>query len=144
VIRGLADGGTTILVTTHYMDEAEYCDRVGLMVAGKLAALDTPAALKQTFVPGRVYEVQGATIADMQKAATDLGLLDVEQFGTGLHVRIAQDGPDPEKLRSELAARGIPVTGVIDADVTLEDVFLSVVGKAEKKAPTAAKASKPS
>jgi hypothetical protein len=80
----------------------------------------------------------------MQKAATDLGLLDVEQFGTGLHVRIAQDGPDPEKLRSELAARGIPVTGVIDADVTLEDVFLSVVGKAEKKAPTAAKASKPS
>ena len=58
--------------------------------------------------------------------------------------RLGQDGPDPEKLRSELAARGIPVTGVIDADVTLEDVFLSVVGKAEKKAPTAAKASKPS
>ena len=65
VIRRLADEGTTILVTTHYMDEAEYCDRVGLMVAGKLAALDTPESLKRTFVPGRIYEVQGASVADV-------------------------------------------------------------------------------
>jgi ABC-2 type transport system ATP-binding protein len=132
LIRRLADEGTTIFVTTHYMDEAEYCDRVGLMVAGKLAALDTPEGLKQSFVPGRVYEVQGARIAEVQKAAADLALLDIEQFGAALHVRVAKDGPDAEKLRSEFTGRGVHVTSVIDAEVTLEDVFLRVVGGAAK------------
>jgi ABC-2 type transport system ATP-binding protein len=142
VIRRLADGGTTILVTTHYMDEAEYCDRVGLMVAGKLAAMDTPESLKRTFVPGRIYEVQGANVADVQKASADLALLNIEPFGVGLHVRIAKGGPEPEKLKSELVSRGVPVTSVSDADVTLEDVFLCVVGGAAKpKAPAEAKSS---
>jgi len=136
VIRRLADAGTTILVTTHYMDEAEYCDRVGLMVAGKLAALDTPDALKRTWVPGRIYEVMGATVAEVQKAGADLHLLDVESFGAGLHARIASDGPDADTLKGELRRRGVAVTRVSDADVTLEDVFLSVVGGAAKKAAT--------
>lgn len=143
VIRHLADGGTTIFVTTHYMDEAEYCDRVGLMVAGKLAALDTPEGLKRSFVPGRMYEVQGASVAEMKKAALDLALLDIEPFGAALHVRVAKDGPDADKLRAELTSRGVRVTGVIDADVTLEDVFLQVVGSAAKPgaAPQEAKTS---
>jgi ABC-2 type transport system ATP-binding protein len=143
VIRHLADTGTTIFVTTHYMDEAEYCDRVGLMVAGKLAALDTPEGLKRTFVPGRVYEVQGASMAEMQKTATDLALLDIEPFGNMLHVRVAKDGPDAERLRAALTSHGVHVTGVVDAEVTLEDVFLQVVGGAAKpsKAPEGAKAS---
>jgi len=143
VIRHLADSGTTIFVTTHYMDEAEYCDRVGLMVGGKLAALDTPAGLKRTFVPGRVYEVQGASVAEVKKAATDLALLDIEPFGNVLHVRVAKDGPDAEKLRDELTRHGVHVTGVIDAEVTLEDVFLQVVGGATKpsQAPQEAQAS---
>jgi drug efflux transport system ATP-binding protein len=132
VIRRLADEGTTILVTTHYMDEAEYCDRVGLMVAGKLAALDTPESLKRTFVPGRIYELQGANLAEVQKAAADLALVDIEPFGVGLHVRIAKDGPDVETLKRALTGRGVPVASVIDADVTLEDVFLCVVGGAGK------------
>jgi ABC-2 type transport system ATP-binding protein len=114
------------------MDEAEYCDRVGLMVAGKLAALDTPESLKRTFVPGRIYELQGASVADVEKAAADLALLDIEPFGVGLHVRIARDGPDVETLKRALTGRGIPVASVIDADVTLEDVFLCVVGGAGK------------
>jgi len=141
VIRRLADGGTTILVTTHYMDEAEYCDRVGLMVAGKLAALDTPEQLKRTLVPGRMYEVQGASVTELRKAATGLSLLDVEPFGAGLHVRIAKDGPDAETFKRELARRGVPVTSVSEAEITLEDVFLCVVGGAAKPGaprPTAA------
>jgi ABC-2 type transport system ATP-binding protein len=130
LIRRLADDGTTIFVTTHYMDEAEYCDRVGLMVAGKLAALDTPERLKQIFVPGRIYEVHGPSVAEVQKAATGLPLLSVEPFGAALHVRVAEGGPDAETLRRELTSRGAPVTSVSDAEVTLEDVFLRVVGDA--------------
>jgi ABC-2 type transport system ATP-binding protein len=132
LIRRMADAGTTIFVTTHYMDEAEYCDRVGLMVAGKLAALDSPGDLKRTFVPGRMYEVQGADVAEVQRAAGDLALLGVEPFGAALHVRVAEGGPDAETLKRELTRRGASVTNVSDADVTLEDVFLCVVGGAEK------------
>jgi ABC-2 type transport system ATP-binding protein len=140
VIRRLADAGTTIFVTTHYMDEAEYCDRVGLMVAGKLAALDTPEGLKRTFVPGRMYEVQGASAADVRKAATDLALVDIEPFGAALHVRVAKGGPEAEKLRADLVDRGVHLTGVVDAEVTLEDVFLQVVGGAAKPSQGPARA----
>jgi ABC-2 type transport system ATP-binding protein len=141
VIRRLASGGTTILVTTHYMDEAEYCDRVGLMVGGKIAALDTPESLKRTFVPGRVYEVQcvgGLGVEGLRKAAAELALVDIEPFGVGFHVRIAKDGPDPEQLKSELGRRGVAWTSVTETDVTLEDVFLCVVGGAEKPAKATA------
>jgi ABC-2 type transport system ATP-binding protein len=76
VIRRLADAGTTIFVTTHYMDEAEYCDRVGLMVAGKLAALDTPEGLKRTFgpppLPWRVF--YAASRLDFNFNSNSIGL----------------------------------------------------------------------
>jgi ABC-2 type transport system ATP-binding protein len=142
LIRRLADEGTTIFVTTHYMDEAEYCDRIGLMVAGKLAALDTPEGLKRTFVPGRMYELLGADAAEVQKSATDLALLSVEPLGATRHVRVAEGGPDAQALKHALDQRGAHVTSIGDAEVTLEDVFLCVVGGAEKtKAPAEAKAS---
>jgi len=60
-IRRLAREGTTIFVTTHYLDEAEYCGRIGLMVDGRLVALDTPDALKKRYVPDRVLAVRAAT-----------------------------------------------------------------------------------
>lgn len=127
LIRRMAASGTTIFVTTHYMDEAEYCDRVGLMVAGRLAALDTPAALKRKFVPGRMLEVRGARTGDVRSLPHVLG---VEPFGAALHVHVADDGPDAAALRDALSRRGVPAAGVSDAPVTLEDVFLAVVGGA--------------
>lgn len=130
LIRRLADEGTTVFVTTHYMDEAEYCDRVGLMVAGELAALDTPDRLKQTFVPGRMYEVHGAGALAVRNAASGLNVLDVEPFGAALHVRVAENGPDPETLGRELGRRGVRISSIGAAEVTLEDVFLRVVGSA--------------
>ncbi|MFH0899883.1 MAG: ABC transporter ATP-binding protein, partial [Pseudomonadota bacterium] len=60
VIRMLATQGTTLLVTTHHLDEAEYCDRVGLMVDGSLVALDTPLELKRQYVSGTLYAVEAA------------------------------------------------------------------------------------
>ena len=124
LIRRLAAGGTTIFVTTHYMDEAEYCDRVGLMVAGRLAALDTPARLKTTFVPGRMLEVRGAQRAAV---AAVTGVLGVEPFGAALHVRVGDGGPDAGALAAALGMPG----AVSPTEVTLEDVFLAVVGGAQ-------------
>ena len=57
IVRELKKSGTTIFLTTHYMDEAEYCDRVSIMVDGKIKALDTPAGLKSTFGVNTMYDV---------------------------------------------------------------------------------------
>jgi len=124
LIRRLARGGATIFVTTHYMDEAEYCDRVGLMVDGRLAALDTPSGLKRTHAPGRMFEVRGARAREVSAA---LPGATVEPFGAALHVRPGDPRVDARELSRELAARVGPVD-VAETDVTLEDVFLRVVG----------------
>ena len=139
LIRRLARGGTTIFVTTHYMDEAEYCDRVGLMVDGRLAALDTPAALKRTFAPGRMFEVHGARAAAVASAIPGAT---VEPFGAALHVRPKDASIDVESLRRLLGEHGIAASAVSETEATLEDVFLRVVG-AESRTRLSA-ASKPS
>src|SRR5512143_2560339 len=64
LIYELAENGVTILVTTHYMDEAEYCERVGIMRDGKLLAMDTPTALKRTIIPGDVWEIFAEPLQD--------------------------------------------------------------------------------
>jgi ABC-2 type transport system ATP-binding protein len=127
IIRRLARGGSTIFVTTHYMDEAEYCDRVGLMVDGRLAALDTPAGLKRTFAPGRMFEVRGAHAKEVTAALPGAS---VEPFGAALHVRPKDAQVGADEIARTLAARGVAQTGITETDVTLEDVFLRVVGSA--------------
>ena len=129
LIRALADEGTTVFVTTHYLDEAEYCDRVGLMVDGRLATLDTPTELKRVYVPGRMLEVHGASLGELRNASTSLPILDIEPFGTAFHVRVADDGPTDRDLRRLLDPDGLAGITVADAEVTLEDVFLRVVGE---------------
>jgi len=127
IIRALAAGGTTVFVTTHYMDEAEYCDRVGLMVDGRLAALDTPAGLKAAFVPGRILRVRGLERAAARALSGVDGVLAVEPFGAGHHVRLGPDAPLPAALRAE----GL---GIEEVEAGLEDVFLAVVGAAARGA----------
>jgi ABC-2 type transport system ATP-binding protein len=122
IIRRIADAGTTVFVTTHYMDEAEYCARVGLMADGALVALDTPEALKRTWVPGRLLEVRGDRL-DAAALEALPGVEHVEPFGAGLHVR----GPElrVEDVRAALDGGG----EVEEIAPTLEDVFLEVVRK---------------
>jgi len=126
LIRSLAASGT-VFVTTHYMDEAEYCDRVGLMVAGRLPALDTPAGLKTRFVPGRIWVVRGPGLRGEDARARLLalpGAVEVQTLGAGLRVRVAAQAPtDAAAIQAALSG---PVS--IDEDeATLEDVFLAVV-----------------
>jgi ABC-2 type transport system ATP-binding protein len=125
IIRHLAASGTTIFVTTHYMDEAEYCARVGLMVAGELVALDTPAALKATHVKGTLLAVRGRRLA--ADALADLpGVADVVRFGAGLHVR--GEGLDAARVRAAAESHGASDVTVEPIEPTLEDVFLAVAG----------------
>ncbi|MCC7380320.1 MAG: ABC transporter ATP-binding protein [Deltaproteobacteria bacterium] len=129
LIGDLATEGTTVFVTTHYMDEAELCHRVGLMVAGELVALDTPAALKRAHVPGRLFRVSGERLdAMVPRLSSTPGVLEVHPFGAGLHVR--SEVPAAERILAEIRALQ-PAAHVEAIDPSLEDVFLAVVRSRE-------------
>src|SRR5512140_2140580 len=99
LIRDLSSAGTTVFVTTHYLDEAEYCRRIGLMVDGRLIALDTPAGLKRTFVPERVLIARGRRLPAAAAVLRRLpGVAAVEPFGAALHVRVDPDRWDAERI----------------------------------------------
>ncbi len=126
LIYDLVSQGVTALVTTHYMDEAEYCGRVGIMRSGKLLAVDTPSNLKEKALPGWAWDV----FADPLMAA--LKVLEacpcVLRAGlAGDHLRaISPFQTDAQTLQSALQAGGIPQARVERVEATLEDVFLAL------------------
>lgn len=126
LIYRLVERGTTALVTTHYMDEAEYCSRVGIMSSGRLLALDSPGALKRDAFGGRAWDVQAEPLLP---ALAALGACPdiVRVVLAGDHLR-AITPPDRQEtcLRDCLQRAGITVRLLEPAEPTLEDVFLSL------------------
>ncbi len=126
LIYALAAEGVTVLVTTHYMDEAEYCGRVGMMRDGRLLALDTPAALKKQVIPGDVWEVQAGPLeVALNAPATCAGVLRVGLAGDHLRM-IVRRGMKEKDLRLELKSAGLARVAFARGEPTLEDVFLSL------------------
>jgi ABC-2 type transport system ATP-binding protein len=132
VIRQLASQGTTIFVTTHYLDEAEHCRRIGLMSAGKLIALDTPAALKREYVPGQVFIVRGRNLGRAAEALRgQLGVGAVEPFGAGLHLQVDGTRWNAASLAQAIRGGGSSEVAVEASEPSLEDVFLAALGRSE-------------
>ncbi|MFH1139895.1 MAG: ABC transporter ATP-binding protein [Pseudomonadota bacterium] len=130
LIYDLADNGITIFVTTHYMEEAEYCHRIGLINKGKLIALGSPAELKSERLEGRVFELETSDVLAAEEAASGRPeVLDAAVFGRALHVRLAE-GVEPEAVLSPaLAGVGLKITRLKRIDPSLEDVFVALVGR---------------
>ncbi|MEI6225283.1 MAG: DUF4162 domain-containing protein, partial [Deltaproteobacteria bacterium] len=119
-----------VFVPTHYLYEAKYCRRIGLMVDGRLVALDTPAELKRTWVPDRVLLVRGRNLtAGAADLRTRPGVRAAEPFGAGLHLRVDPAAWSGEAVRAVLETSGGEGVSVEVAEPTLEDVFLAVVGR---------------
>jgi ABC-2 type transport system ATP-binding protein len=128
LINDLSSRGVTVFVTTHYLDEAEYCHRLALMHAGRIAALGTVAELKGTFGDRVLVEVR--TAAPMEALRALDGVTAVEKcslFGTALHVLLRPGAEGAAPLAAALAARGIPVEALTPVEPSLEDVFMEVV-----------------
>jgi drug efflux transport system ATP-binding protein len=122
----LAAGGVTVFVTTHYMDEAEYCGRVGIMRDGKLLAMDTPAELKRTVIPGEVWELQVEPLQEgLEACGRCEGILRVGLAGDHLRV-IAARGTSEKQLRKRIRTNGLLIQSLEHGEPTLEDVFLSL------------------
>ena len=126
LIYELAGGGATVLVTTHYMDEAEYCGRVGIMRDGKLMEMDTPARLKESVVPGDVWEVSAEPLQEGLNACDRCeGILRVGLAGDHLRL-ITRRGMRENELRSRLRTAGLVIHSLERGEPTLEDVFLAL------------------
>ena len=126
LIYVLAAQGVTIFVTTHYMDEAEYCGRVGIMREGKLLAIDTPAELKRTVIPGDIWELHVEPLQKgLEACARYTGILRVGLASDHLKV-IAGRGLSERQLRAGIRTNGLTILALERGEPTLEDVFLSL------------------
>jgi ABC-2 type transport system ATP-binding protein len=140
MINQLADRGVAVLVTTHYLEEAEQCNRLGFMVAGELVAEGTPSGIKAA-QPGRLLEL----VTDQPQRAADLLKLDWERwrvslFGDRLHVIVDEAAElGIARLRRQLGSHGITVRQAREDRFSLEDVFIAVVEQARKVGKVASK-----
>ena len=128
LIEDMSRDGVTILVTTHYLDEAEHCHRIAIMNAGKLAAIGTSVELKGIFAKRAIVEIQSRQPVDVMKALD--GMPDVEKttvFGTAIHAVLRSPSLDANALIAHLRNHGLAVDGVERVMPSLEDVFLDVV-----------------
>ncbi len=130
LIYALSAEGVTVLITTHYMDEAEYCNRIALINQGKLVALGSPAELKHGSLKGNLFLVDcddpGALLAALQIAPD---VRDVAPFGPSLHLMLDRGQADLPGVEQFLAARGLSWTRIEPIDPTLEDVFVQLIKK---------------
>lgn len=135
MINQLADAGAAILVTTHYLEESEQCNRLGFMAAGQVVAEGSPSSIKSR-QQGHLLEF----IVDQPQRAADILKSDAERwrvslFGTRLHVISDQDVETAKwKTTEKLAEHGVKVIGAREQRFSLEDVFISVVQKARQQA----------
>jgi ABC-2 type transport system ATP-binding protein len=137
----LADAGTTILVSTHYMDEAERCHGLAILDLGVLVADGTPDALTAALV-GRTVAVHAAQPRQAQRTLLAVpGVLSVAQIGNSLRVLTTADGDAVERLRAALAKAGLQAD-VAPSQPNLEDVFVAATrgrdGDADRRRDRAA------
>ncbi|HCE17184.1 MAG TPA: ABC transporter ATP-binding protein [Anaerolinea thermolimosa] len=127
VIYRLASTGITVMVTTHYMDEAEYCQRVGIMQGGRLLAMDSPEHLKAT-LPGRVWEVHTPSLTEAFRVLERMpGVRRVGLSSDYLRV-VSEREITPEAIQRELSRHGIEEVEIHTTRASLEDVFLFLAG----------------
>lgn len=124
LIYDLAHNGTTIFVTTHYMDEAEHCERVGFMHSGQLLAIDTPRALKARYLHGTAWALAAHPLLEAVELLSGLpGVAQARLHGDRAQAIVTSAEWTPETLATKLREQGVTVTSVEATEPTLEDVF---------------------
>ena len=127
LIHRMAEEGVTVFVTTHYMEEAEYCNRLALIFRGKVVALGTPSELKQGSMKGELLLVEceplGDAVEALQKAPD---VMDAAVFGSALHLVVENVKAAEPRVRQYLSEHGVNVSRIERIRPTLEDVFVSI------------------
>ena len=130
LIYSLAEKGVTVLVTTHYMDEAEFCDRLVLIYQGRIIAQGTPRDLKNA-VPEEIIAVFPERLGEALEVIRKLPQVsEAAVFGDGLHVATTQAAAAEAALKEALAAQGIGIRALSRVEPSLEDAFISLIERA--------------
>jgi ABC-2 type transport system ATP-binding protein len=134
LIYQLSSSGHTIFVSTHYMDEAEYCHRLALMYRGKVIALGTPAELKQSLSGHNLFHLEVSDLLGSMNALEKVpGLSEIAVFGGGLHVTADEAANAVTEIRSALERAGISVPLIEPIQPSMEDVFVAMIEEEERK-----------
>jgi ABC-2 type transport system ATP-binding protein len=127
LIHEMASEGVTIFVTTHYMEEAEYCNRLALIFRGKMVALGTPSELKHNSMKGELLLVEceplGPAVEALQQAPM---IMDAAVFGNALHLVVEQADAAVPQVKKYLGDQGVTVRRIEKIHPSLEDVFVSL------------------
>ena len=134
LIHAMAEEGMTVFVTTHYMEEAEYCNRLALISRGTVAALGTPSELKQKSMKGELLLVEceplGEAVEILQSAPN---VIDAAVFGRALHLVVADAAAAIPQVKKYLSDHSIAVSLIEKIHPTLEDVFVSLTSAPDSR-----------
>jgi ABC-2 type transport system ATP-binding protein len=135
LIYQLSAAGQTVFVTTHYMDEAEYCHRIALMYGGHVIALGSPAELKRSLGIGTLLNLVTSDLLPCMTALENRKhIQDIAVFGGGLHLKVDDADAAIAEIRSALNDAGIHIKTLEPITPSMEDVFVSLIEKEEEKA----------
>ena len=133
LIYTLSGQGVTIFVTTHYLDEAEHCNTIGLVYAGKLIALGSPGSLKQKLDQYSIFEVSCKRPVDaMELLQEQPWVVETSIFGSAFHVSTDAKTSTQDTVLSALSSRGINVDRIQTITPSLEDVFIHLIAEQDK------------
>ncbi len=133
LIYALSEQGVTIFVTTHYLDEAEHCNTIGLVYTGKLIALGSPIELKERLSRYAIYEVVSENVVDaMELLQKEPWAVETSIFGSAFHISTDSATTSDDLIRSSLAARGIRTDRIQRIAPSLEDVFIHLIGEKDR------------
>jgi ABC-2 type transport system ATP-binding protein len=133
LIYQLSAAGHTIFVSTHYMDEAEYCHRIALMYRGKVIALGTPSALKQSLESHHILHLESSDVLGSMTALENKpGILESAVFGGGLHITVQEISTAIPQIHALLDAQHISVNQLEPIQPSMEDVFVAMIEQEER------------
>jgi ABC-2 type transport system ATP-binding protein len=128
LIYRFADDGTTVMVTTHYMDEAEHCDRLAFIYGGRIVATGAPAEIKRAHLPGELLEVR---CDDWMRALDVVRVVplvrDASLYGVKIHVLVDDSATARGPLQAAVEAAGVGLRRIAPIAPTLEDIFVAIV-----------------
>ncbi|MEJ2111494.1 MAG: ABC transporter ATP-binding protein [Acidobacteriota bacterium] len=134
LIYDLSDAGHTIFVSTHYMDEAEYCHRLALMHRGKIVAMGDPSTLKKNLQVHALLNLDSDDPLESMKILERLeSVHEVAVFGSGLHVSVYDTEKADAEIRQALEEKHISIRGMEAIDPSMEDIFVATIEEEEKK-----------
>lgn len=132
LINSLSENGTTVVVTTHYLEEAEYCNNIILIDSGKLIAEGNPKELKTRYLKNKILEIQCDNLVEaMNILRLESYTEDINIFGNAIHISVNSKYESEYQIKQILSKKGIDVKQINEIPPTLEDVFIHLIDKKE-------------